>query len=294
MINKVVLAIILLSLVGCSGFFEPKQRVIPSMDYSTSIKQENNDSSLVTANNTQDTNTENYLRFVSESGDLSEFKKYQQSRSPLGSENNSYSFLGYQNSSRIDSFQPNDSPSLWREAQNKGGLFQDFRAWKPMDLITIIVREITEGRKEADTNVIRTNSFEAAMAKFLGIETTLGDRNTQLSPASLIDVSTSNSYQGEGETVRRGSLTGTISGMVVEVLPSGILRVEGKKIISVNDEEQVMVISGLIRTRDINSSNEVDSSKVANMRIDYFGKGMVTDSQSPGIFTRILMKLWPF
>ena len=82
--------------------------------------------------------------------------------------------------------------------------------------------------------------------------------------------------------------------MVAEVLPSGILRVEGEKIISVNNEEQVMVLSGLVRPRDISSDNEVLSSKIAQMRVDYYGKGTVGEAQYGGWLGRILRILWPF
>ena len=194
----------------------------------------------------------------------------------------------------IDFRSPNESPSLWRPGRSQAGLFKDFRAWKPMDLLTIVVQEVTEGRKEADTNVLTNSVFQGAISRLLGLEDTLASRNTQVVPTALLDATANSLYQGEGETIRRGSLTGTISAMVVEVLPSGILRVEGKKIISVNNEEQTMVISGLVRSRDINSDNEVDSSKIANMRIDYFGSGLVSEAQSPGWLGRIFLKLWPF
>jgi flagellar L-ring protein precursor FlgH len=82
--------------------------------------------------------------------------------------------------------------------------------------------------------------------------------------------------------------------MVAEVLPTGILRIEGKKIVTVNDEEQMMILSGLIRVRDINYSNEVDSSKVANMRIDYYGVGSLGDVQYPGWGTQLIRRIWPF
>lgn len=82
--------------------------------------------------------------------------------------------------------------------------------------------------------------------------------------------------------------------MVQEVLPSGILRIQGEKIISVNDEEQIMVMSGLVRPRDVNSRNEVDSGKIANMRIDYYGKGTIGVIQSPGWLMKIVMNIWPF
>ena len=78
------------------------------------------------------------------------------------------------------------------------------------------------------------------------------------------------------------------------MLPSGLLRIEGEKIISVNNEDQVMVISGLVRQRDINSNNEVASGSIAQMRIDYFGKGVVAETQIGGWLGRILRIIWPF
>jgi flagellar L-ring protein precursor FlgH len=69
---------------------------------------------------------------------------------------------------------------------------------------------------------------------------------------------------------------------------------EGEKIISVNNEEQVMVISGLVRQRDVSSDNEVLSSKIAQMRIDYYGKGVVGAAQYGGWLSRLMRFVWPF
>jgi flagellar L-ring protein FlgH len=62
----------------------------------------------------------------------------------------------------------------------------------------------------------------------------------------------------------------------------------------VNSEEQNMVITGLVRTRDISSGNEVDSSKIANLRIDYYGKGIIGEAQDGGWVSRFMRKVWPF
>jgi flagellar L-ring protein precursor FlgH len=194
----------------------------------------------------------------------------------------------------IDFRESGHSPSLWRESSGKGGIFHDFRAWKPMDLITIVVSEISEGKKEADTNIIDQNSFVAAISNFLGFEKYVPENISEVDPTALINATTKNQFRGQGATVRKGTLKGTISAMVQEVLPSGVLRIEGKKIISVNNEEQVMVISGLVRVRDIDSFNSVKSSQIANMRIDYFGNGVVNGVQGPGIVNQILHMVWPF
>jgi flagellar L-ring protein precursor FlgH len=82
--------------------------------------------------------------------------------------------------------------------------------------------------------------------------------------------------------------------VVAEVLPSGLLRIEGEKIIAVNNEEQIMVISGLVRQRDISSDNEVNASKIAQIRIDYYGNGTVGEAQYGGWLARALRIVWPF
>lgn len=189
---------------------------------------------------------------------------------------------------------PGVSASLWRESSSRNFIFQDHRAFQPMDLITIVVTEKSKGSKDADTDVKTESSLSAAIEKFIGAESYLAGKNPSVDPTNLISAETKSEFKGEGETTRSGSLTAKISAMVIEVLPSGILRIEGEKIISVNSEEEVMVISGLIRTTDINSANEVDSSKVANMRIDYYGSGTVGDVQHGGWMGRVIRRLWPF
>ena len=190
---------------------------------------------------------------------------------------------------------PGTSASLWNENRGDNDLYRDSRAWKPMDLITIVVAESDEGSKQADTEVKSKSTLAAAIDNLFGYETDAKEASgNTLNPSSVLKASSQNDFKGEGKTNRKGQLKATISAMVAEVLPSGILRVEGQKIISVNNEEQVMVISGLVRPRDISSTNEVDSARIANMRIDYYGNGTVGEAQYGGWASRLLRRLWPF
>ncbi len=189
---------------------------------------------------------------------------------------------------------PGVAASLWRESRNGTELFRDDRAWQPMDLITILVSETSEGSKEANTEVKEKSTIKAAIENVLGFEADAKSRNKNLDTSSLVSASMQNDFKGEGQTDRKDSLKAKISAMVAEVLPSGILRVEGERIISVNSEEQVMVISGLVRPRDINSNNEVDSAKMANLRVDYYGRGIVGEAQNGGWMGRIIRTIWPF
>jgi flagellar L-ring protein precursor FlgH len=163
-----------------------------------------------------------------------------------------------------------------------------------MDLLTIVINELSIGRHDADTEVKSKSEYFAAIENFLGLEEQTQQWNHPPDLSSLIKAQTKDDFKGEGQTNRQALLTARMSAVVAEVLPSGLLRIEGEKIISVNNEEQVMVISGLVRPRDISSDNEVQHAKIAQIRIDYYGKGTVGEAQYGGWLGRILRILWPF
>ena len=189
---------------------------------------------------------------------------------------------------------PGVSSSLWRASKRGNHLFQDDRAWQPYDLVTIVISENAEGTQEADTEVKTSSEIITAINNFFGFEADLTESNSNIDLANLINATTDTDYSGEGDTTRKGTLEARISAMVVEVLPGGVLRIEGEKIISVNSEEEVMVISGLVRPRDITSTNEVNSSKVAQLRVDFFGEGPVASAQGGGWLGNIVRRIWPF
>jgi flagellar L-ring protein precursor FlgH len=189
---------------------------------------------------------------------------------------------------------PGVSASLWQESRAGNDLFRDHRAFQPMDLVTVIVAESSEGKREADTEVQHESSILFGIATLFGFEQDIEASNPGINAENLLSGTSTSEFTAEGETSRKGSLKARMSAMVVEVLPSGVLRIEGEKILSVNNEEQVMVLSGLVRQRDISSANEVDSSRIASLRIDYFGRGTVGEAQAGGWISRMMRRFWPF
>ncbi|MCC6954823.1 MAG: flagellar basal body L-ring protein FlgH, partial [Deltaproteobacteria bacterium] len=177
------------------------------------------------------------------------------------------------------------NPSLWPDEAQGASLFRDMRAFQPMDIVTIIVNERAEGAKRAQTDAETKSSLLAAVANFFGEELEYVSDNAGLDPTNLINATTESKFEGEGNTTRSGSLKAKISAVILEVLPNGLLRLEGTKIMSVDHEEEIMVISGLVRPRDIDALNQTDSSRIANMRIDFYGRGVVAEQTFPGWFT---------
>jgi|GEM_PF-3972380 len=187
------------------------------------------------------------------------------------------------------------NPSLWPDDRESVALFRDFRAFRPKDILTVIIIESSEGKKKADTDAETKFSFLASIGSFFGLETSKWESNNAgLNADSLISAKTNSKFEGQGETNRKGSLQGKIAVVVKEVQPNGILTIEGKKIISVNNEEEVMSISGFVRPEDIDAINQVPSPKIANMRIDFYGNGVIADEQKPGWGYRLLRVIWPF
>jgi flagellar L-ring protein precursor FlgH len=189
---------------------------------------------------------------------------------------------------------PGVTASLFRESQSGNEPFRDYRAWQPMDLVTIVVTEQSLGQQLANTEIKAKSEYLAAIENFFGLEKQTQNWTNPPDLTSLIQAQTRNDFRGEGRTLRQAQLNARVSAVVAEVLPSGLLRIEGEKIIAVNNEEQVLVISGLVRQRDINSNNEVNASQIAQVRIDYYGKGTVGEAQYGGWLSRLLRILWPF
>ncbi len=181
--------------------------------------------------------------------------------------------------------------SLWSSSSDT--LFTDSRASSPGDIVTVVIYEEASASKQADTATGRSSSVSAGLPSFFGLEgsQTVTD-NLDLS--NLIQGSYNNEYTGSGSTSRQENLSATITTQVVSVLPNGNMRIQGRKRVVVNKEEQYIGLSGIVRRDDINSRNMVDSRYVLDAEILYTGSGPLSDKQKPGWFIRIMDNVWPF
>ena len=186
----------------------------------------------------------------------------------------------------------NASPgSLWPASQDS--MYADNKASRPGDIVTVAIYEQASASKEANTDTGRSSSMSASLPHFFGLE---GSRTVTdaLDLQNLLGAQTDNSFEGSGSTSREENLTATITTQVVSALPNGNLRIQGRKRVVVNNEEQYIGLSGVVRPEDINAMNEVDSRKVLDAEIMYTGQGPLSDKQRPGWFMRIMDNVWPF
>lgn len=182
--------------------------------------------------------------------------------------------------------------SLWTTGQ--GSFYQDVKARNVGDIVTVAIFERASASKEASTSTGRSSSMSADLSRLFGLEKNIATINGAIDPTALVGVGYENEFKGSGSTVRKEDLVATLSARVLEVYPNGTMRIEGSKTVAVNREKQVITLSGIVRQTDISPRNVIDSKFILDARIDYTGKGVISDKQGQGWLARILDHVWPF
>ena len=189
--------------------------------------------------------------------------------------------------------------SLFSDASSNY-LFDDNRARKVGDIVLVKIVENAKSKSKVDTTAERKASNSIGVTAAFGRKTVsplLGSGGPLAGGVGvdpLLETSTNTKNNATGETKRENYVTATLGVRVVQVLPNGVMQVAGAREIKVNDETQYMVVSGLIRQRDVASDNSIMSTQMADSKVDYYGKGVLADKQKSGWLTRLLDNVWPF
>jgi len=191
--------------------------------------------------------------------------------------------------------------SLWVAKSSYNELFVNPKANTVGDIVTIKIVESAKATNEAETDTGRESSIDAGITNFLGLEKQYTDAThpkyqayPDINPFGKITASANTDFKGTGSTKRSGDLTAYITARVTEVLPNGNLRVAGFREVKINHEVQVILISGIIRPRDISPGNIVESTYIADARISYTGVGVINRRQRPGWMSNFINAVWPF
>lgn len=168
--------------------------------------------------------------------------------------------------------------ALGQVMQNpNSSLFADYKASRVGDAVTVIVTEQNSASKDASTNTSRASTINA---------TGSGNVGSKNLPSVGLQVGTDNEFKGTGSTSETGTMQAVISARVVKVDEYGNLEISGSRLISVNGQDQVIKISGVIRPSDIQPDNTISSSYISDAKIIFEGKGSIDESQSPGWLTK--------
>lgn len=170
-------------------------------------------------------------------------------------------------------------------AANAGlALFEDQKAHRVGDLLTVLLVESTAAQKKADTSSSKKDSVGVAAPTVFGH---LFDKAT--------DLGANRAFAGSGASSQSNTLSGSLTVVVTRVLPNGNLWVRGEKNLQLNQGSEKVSLEGLVRTVDVTPSNTVTSDRVANARISYAGNGAVADANAQGWLSRFFSSvLFPF
>jgi flagellar L-ring protein precursor FlgH len=181
--------------------------------------------------------------------------------------------------------------SLWRNGSRS--FFKDQRAHQIGDLLTVTVNITDQANFANETQRSRTNTEDSGITDFLGAKT-LGAQAQKILPGRIFTADSTASSDGKGSIQRQESLTTNVAAVVTQLLPNGNLVVEGKQEVRVNYEIRELIVAGIVRPEDIQSDNTIDSSKIAQARISYGGRGQITDVQQPRYGQQVMDVLLPF
>ncbi|MEM6710086.1 MAG: flagellar basal body L-ring protein FlgH [Pseudomonadota bacterium] len=183
---------------------------------------------------------------------------------------------------------PNTQGSIFN-ATAFNGLFTDRRALGVGDIVTIRLEEQTTSQKSAETTMRKEADVELPNPKVLG--SLVRGTGSEL----FNDIANDSQFSGGAESDQSNSLFGTITAIIAEVYPNGLMRVRGEKWMNLNRGEEYLRVSGLLRPQDIDDDNSVSSVRLADARIAYSGTGSFADTNAAGWLTRFFMNpKYPF
>ena len=168
-------------------------------------------------------------------------------------------------------------------------LYDDRRAYREGDIITVTLNERTVSSKSAETKIDKDGKVD------FGEDTILGKLVDIKGNSLLTNLDQSRSFDGSGETDQQNRLQGSIAVTIADVLPNGLLVIRGEKWMTLTNGQEFIRISGLIRPDDVASNNTVSSTKVADARISYSGTGDLAAANKQGWASRFFnSSVWPF
>jgi flagellar L-ring protein precursor FlgH len=182
---------------------------------------------------------------------------------------------------------PPSDGAIYSVGLSNGLIFEDRRARRVGDTLTIAIVENTNASKKSATNTGRASNNNFGVTALAGLpgKSFLG---------STLGATSDFSFDGKGESSNNNAFTGTITVTVTEVLANGNLLVSGEKQVGINQGSEYIRLSGIVNPVNLTASNTVSSTLVADARIEYRGSGAVAENQQTGWLTRFFLNVLPF
>ena len=174
-------------------------------------------------------------------------------------------------------------------------LFEDHRAKRVGDLITIKIVENYQSSQQVSNQGSRSTGIKAGIARFLGFERALEEANRRFTANSMFDSSYQYNLNAQSQTQRATTITATVTARVVKVLPNGNLVVQAKRVVKQDADLEYIVLTGIVRPQDIDADNSVLSTQLSDVTLEYSGRGPNKEIvKGPGWMARLLQLIWLF
>lgn len=185
------------------------------------------------------------------------------------------------------------TPSLW--TGERGSLLGDRRAVQRGDILTVVIEIDDSASISNSTDRSRSGSESLSIPNLFGvpqrIDESLPDGATL---GSAVDFNSNSTFGGDGSVRRNEQLELRIAATVVNVMPNGVLSIQGTQEVRVNFEMRELLVSGFVRPADISRQNEITYDKLASARISYGGRGQISDMQQPRVGQQVADIVLPF
>jgi flagellar L-ring protein precursor FlgH len=176
--------------------------------------------------------------------------------------------------------------AIWQPGQGRS-LLEDRRAKYVGDIITINLVERTSAQKNANSSTDRKSNVSGGIGAISGLPL------SGLAGLSA-EAGTASAFEGKGAAAANNAFSGTITVTVIDVLANGNLLVSGEKMLTINQGNEFIRFSGIVNANNITASNTVQSTQVADARMEYRGSGLVEEANSMGWLHRFFNFINPF
>ncbi|MFK7939522.1 MAG: flagellar basal body L-ring protein FlgH [Roseovarius sp.] len=194
---------------------------------------------------------------------------------------------------RADPERDTDAASLW--SGGKQSLLGDRRALQRGDILTVVVEIDEKAEISNSSSRSRSGSENLSVPQLLGLPQRINeDLPEGASLDNAVQLDSSGAAGGDGSVKRNEKLELRVAATVTQVLPNGILEIEGSQEVRVNFELRELLVNGYVRPEDISRQNEITYDKIASARVSYGGRGQITDVQQPRYGQQILDAVLPF
>lgn len=176
-------------------------------------------------------------------------------------------------------------------------LFSDRKAMNVNDIVTIVISESTNQSSQSDKSTNKDSTLSLNAGAFnAGDNSRFSSITNQLNRLTNVGFSggSANSYSGSGSNTRNEAFTTTISARIIKILNNGNYFIEGSKELLINNEKQIVQVTGVIRPYDISQNNQIESRYIADAKILYKTEGDLDRATTKPWGTRMLESIWPF